>query len=46
MQPIRFELTYHLPAPPDRVWAVLADTERMNRQVGLPPTVAKASDLP
>jgi adenylate cyclase len=36
--PSRFDLTYHLPAPPEQVWPILADTERLNRQIGLPPT--------
>lgn len=39
-EPVRLELRYELPAPPARVWPILADTERLNRQVGLPPTLA------
>src|SRR4051794_39315294 len=42
METIRFNLTYHLPAPVERVWPILADTERLNRKVGLPPTVVRA----
>jgi class 3 adenylate cyclase len=38
MKAVRFELSYLLAAPPERVWPILADTERLNRQVGLPPT--------
>ncbi len=38
MAPIRFELNYRFDAPPERVWPILADTERLNRRVGLPPT--------
>jgi len=40
MEPIRSHLTYRLPAPPERVWPILSDTERLNRCLGLPPTVA------
>jgi len=38
MKPVPFELVYQVPAPPERVWPILADTERLNRQIGLPPT--------
>src|SRR5689334_14542525 len=41
MDAIHFNLTYHLPAPVERVWPILADTERLNRRIGLPPTVAR-----
>lgn len=43
MDPIRFELTYQIAAPVEKVWPVLADTERLNREIGLPPTVAQAT---
>jgi class 3 adenylate cyclase len=42
MELIRFELVYELDASVDRIWLILADTERMNRQIGLPPADAKA----
>ena len=42
MQRLRLDLCYDLPAPAAQVWPALADTERLNRQVGLPPTMAEA----
>lgn len=36
--PVRFALQFDLPATPERLWPILADTERMNRPIGLPPT--------
>jgi class 3 adenylate cyclase len=42
VEPIRLDLRYHLPAAPERVWPILADTERLNRRLGLPPTQATA----
>lgn len=30
------EQTLHLPAPPEAVWKLAADTERLNREMGLP----------
>lgn len=42
MEPVRLQLTYRLAAPVARVWPILADTERLNRQLGLPPTTAIA----
>src|SRR5205085_1960386 len=38
-----FELCYQLPAPVERVWPILADTDRLNRSIGLPPTQAVAA---
>lgn len=35
---VLFEMVYDLPAPVERVWPILSDTERLNRRVGLPPT--------
>jgi adenylate cyclase len=40
--PILFELNYHLAAPVERVWPILADTDRLNRQIGLPPARREA----
>jgi len=42
MEPTRFQLTYHLPAPPEQVWPILADTDRLNRKIGLPRTQPQA----
>lgn len=42
MERINFELQYELDAQVERIWPILADTERMNRQIGLPPAEAKA----
>jgi class 3 adenylate cyclase len=39
---IHFRLVYEIPAPPERVWPILADTERLNRRVGLPKTQRQA----
>src|SRR5687768_614432 len=44
MEPTRSHLTYRLSAPPERVWPILADTERLNRCLGLPATVATPID--
>src|SRR5579872_644761 len=42
MLPIRLELRYFLPATTEKIWPILADTERLNRQLGLPPTTPQA----
>ncbi len=34
---MRFEREIQLSAPPEAVWNVLADTDRLNREIGLPP---------
>jgi class 3 adenylate cyclase/carbon monoxide dehydrogenase subunit G len=34
---MQFTRTMHIAAPRARVWELLADTERLNREVGLPP---------
>jgi len=34
---MRFEKIIHLSAPLDVVWKILADTDRLNREIGLPP---------
>lgn len=36
--PVRFALQFDVDAAPERLWPILADTERLNRQVGLPAT--------
>ncbi|GAC1362690.1 MAG: hypothetical protein NVSMB3_10980 [Acidobacteriaceae bacterium] len=38
MKPFHCELHFDVPFPPERVWPILADTDRINRRVGLPPT--------
>ncbi len=35
---VRIELRYDFTAPPERVWPIVADTERLNRALGLPET--------
>lgn len=40
---VSFTMEYHLPAPPERLWPILADTERLNRRIGLPPTQREPS---
>lgn len=35
--PLRVELRYTFAAPPERVWPLVADTERLNRALELPP---------
>jgi class 3 adenylate cyclase len=35
---LRLELRYTFSAPPDRIWPLVADTERLNRALGLPAT--------
>lgn len=40
MKVARFREEYEFPAPVEQVWNLLADTERMNRSLGLPPTQA------
>jgi len=42
MERLCFEQAYELPASPLRVWQALADTERLNRRLGLPATVPRA----
>src|SRR5205823_13715503 len=32
MNPLRLDLTYRLEAPPERVWPILADTERLRSE--------------
>lgn len=34
--PLRLSLTYTFPVPPDRLWPIVADTDRLNRALGLP----------
>src|SRR5690242_19707466 len=34
---MRIERRVHLSAGPERVWEILSDTDRLNREVGLPP---------
>lgn len=34
---LQLSWTWHLEAPPERVWPLLADTGRLNREAGLPP---------
>jgi hypothetical protein len=34
---MRFEQATLIPAVRERVWELLADTERLNRELGLPP---------
>jgi len=36
MAKMRFERWIEFSAPPDRVWALLADTDRLNREMGFP----------
>ena len=35
MQPVVVEATFALKAPPEQVWPFIADTDRMNRRLGL-----------
>ena len=34
--PLRLSLTYTFPAAPERLWPIVADTDRLNRVLGLP----------
>jgi class 3 adenylate cyclase len=34
---MHFEEALWIPAPPEAVWPLMADTERLNREIGLPP---------
>lgn len=45
-QPLRFEKWVTIAAPPESVWPLVADTERMNRAVGLPPVRYRAEARP
>jgi len=36
MRTLKFVRRIELSAPPDRVWALLADTDRLNREIGFP----------
>ena len=41
--------TWHLEAPPERVWPLIADTDRLNREAGLPalePMSASGVEVP
>src|SRR5437016_13382825 len=39
---LRLSFRYTFPAPPERVWPLVADTERLNRTLGLPATSYQA----
>jgi class 3 adenylate cyclase len=41
---MRYEVRYRLPAPPERVWPVMANTDLLNRRIGLPPTERSPSE--
>jgi len=43
--PIHIERTVALPVAPDRLWPILADTESVNRLVGLPPVSYRSEPL-
>ena len=38
--------TWHFDLPPDRLWPVLADTNRFNEAMGLPPYVLEETPQP
>lgn len=43
---MRRTLTWHFDLPPDRLWPVLADTDRFNEAMGLPPYVLEETPRP
>lgn len=46
VKPIRFEATVHLPCTPEQLWPYIADTDRMDRAVGLPPATFSRTERP
>src|SRR5215469_5561070 len=45
-QDMRRTLTWHFDLPPDRLWPVLAATDRFNEAMGLPPYVLEETPQP
>lgn len=46
MKPICVEATVRLDATPDELWLYVADTDRLDRAVGLPTATFKRGEAP